>query len=140
MKVDTIRQIILRSPKYRALRLKILEEARYICVICGKSKIHMHAHHKKPLRVLIGEFLIQYPQCIREDIFNYAPFWDRENLEARCVGCHLGYDYVEENHIHYLTRKMYKIIYRKQRKSRLQRAIEELKAKDKIQVDNTVVL
>ena len=81
-------RLVSRSYKFRELRKKILKERGKICCKCGSIE-KIDVHHKNPLRALVEEFfrIIGYGVS-RDDIYNYAPFYNQYNLYVMCKSCH----------------------------------------------------
>ncbi len=75
--VSTLNDQLRRSDEYKAWRKAVYERDGYRCVCCGAPGTgrNLHAHHKKPMALLIRQGLLSL-------------LWDVSNGVTLCVSCH----------------------------------------------------
>ena len=77
-------------------RKKIFQRDHFTCLNCRIVGGNLEAHHKKPFRILFNNFLQEYPhfspfedkETLLRLAMSYEPFWDINNGETLCLGCH----------------------------------------------------
>ena len=77
---------------FKTLSKKMIRQANYTCQICGKRGGNMGTHHKYPFHKIMEDF---YNDVYNDDITtfyeqlsNYPPFMDENNLIVLCEECH----------------------------------------------------
>lgn len=79
MSSEEDRKLVYNTPRWKALREKILDKSGGLCVECEKKGLTREAvivHHRKPWKE--G----------RNESERNALIWDENNLEAVCIPCH----------------------------------------------------
>lgn len=87
---------IRTSTKYKEWRKSVFLRDDYTCQSCFKRGEKIHVNHKKTFASISKEFVSNYSQfspyedkqILLRLADSYAPFWDMENAETLCVGCH----------------------------------------------------
>ena len=91
--ISTLSELIRQLDEYKIWRNEVRKG--YICEECS-SKCLIEAHHKKPFKEILQEFLNKYNQfSLIEDkeilvrlSITYKDFWDVNNGKALCKECH----------------------------------------------------
>jgi len=95
--ITSLHDIIRLSLENKQWIKKVFQRDKYTCQDCfKKSEGDLEAHHKKPFKVILREFLIQYSQfspledkeTLARLAITYEPFWDLTNGKTLCKDCH----------------------------------------------------
>ena len=77
---------------FKTLAKEQIRNKGTICSICGKNTPTVEVHHIRPFQKILDEFLIDaYDEDIEtfsQQLQNYQPFMDTENLIIVCPTCH----------------------------------------------------
>ncbi len=87
---------IRRCDKYLEWVKQVYKKDSYTCQNCGQLGKDLHAHHLKPFKEILAEFLEKYNQFSpiedKETLvrlsWSYEPFWDVSNGKTFCKVCH----------------------------------------------------
>lgn len=89
-----LRKLIRRNYLTEKWINSIFKRDDYKCVQCG-SQDKLNAHHIKPFKILLNEFIEQNklnPECDKDKLLQlalkYEPFWDLNNGKTLCIYCH----------------------------------------------------
>ncbi len=89
--------LLIRTSLENDLWIKqVFERDNYTCQECNQRGGNLEAHHKKDFAIILKEFLDEYDQfspiedkeTLLRLAFKYKPFWDIDNGETLCGGCH----------------------------------------------------
>ena len=96
--VTPLTEAIRKLPEYRQWRKAVFKKDNYTCRLCGKRGRYKQAHHVKPFKEILDDFLMEYNQFSPiEDqhilirlAFKYPVFWRVSNGVTLCKKCHEG--------------------------------------------------
>jgi 5-methylcytosine-specific restriction endonuclease McrA len=88
--ITPIKDRITNGLKYKQWRQSVFIKDCFTCQVCGKSGGNdLQAHHKKSMKTLIEEVLLNLPLYdLYDGAIEYTPMWDVDNGITLCEKCH----------------------------------------------------